>query len=367
MPGSSLRNAVQRRNHKERSQPVGRQKLGLLEKHKDYVLRAKDHNVKQQRLKRLREIAAMRNKDEFNFGMVRTKTVNGVHVQDRGNEALKNDVVALLKTQDAGYVRLHITKERRKIDKLKERIAIALPGMREEWLDEKEGRKQTLQRAGLLRSEKVKGKAKAKADEDDWELDLLDGIDDDMEGAAGAGSLVGGMGKKTVWLDDVDQARAYGTAPAATAPTRTAALRDDMDDLDDDDDDDDEGSIGDFGSSSEDDATAPSAASARRKGEKHLGYLVSELRSRQERLDSLREAAEKLGLVKALMTTKGQAARRQSSQKQSLTDAVAAGKMTANGLALPGNESDDDDDEKDGRGRKKPVKKMFKWSKERKR
>jgi len=31
---SSMRNAVQRRNHKERAQPLERQKWGLLEKHK---------------------------------------------------------------------------------------------------------------------------------------------------------------------------------------------------------------------------------------------------------------------------------------------------------------------------------------------
>lgn len=31
---SSMRNAVQRRNHKERGQPEERQRLGLLEKHK---------------------------------------------------------------------------------------------------------------------------------------------------------------------------------------------------------------------------------------------------------------------------------------------------------------------------------------------
>lgn len=31
---SSMRNAVQRRNHKERAQPLERQKWGVLEKHK---------------------------------------------------------------------------------------------------------------------------------------------------------------------------------------------------------------------------------------------------------------------------------------------------------------------------------------------
>lgn len=31
---SSLRNSIQRRNHKERAQPLERKRLGLLEKHK---------------------------------------------------------------------------------------------------------------------------------------------------------------------------------------------------------------------------------------------------------------------------------------------------------------------------------------------
>ena len=64
----------QKRQHRERSQPANRQRLGLLEKHSDYVKRAKDYHSKEDRIKKLREKAAARNKDEFYFGMVRSKT-----------------------------------------------------------------------------------------------------------------------------------------------------------------------------------------------------------------------------------------------------------------------------------------------------
>ena len=71
---SSLRNAVQRRNHKERGQLASRERLGLLEKKKDYVLRAKDFHSKEKRLKALREKAAQRNPDEFYFKMINANT-----------------------------------------------------------------------------------------------------------------------------------------------------------------------------------------------------------------------------------------------------------------------------------------------------
>ena len=66
---SSLRNSLHRRNHKVRTQLSRRQRFGILEKHKDYVLRARDYHSKQDRIQRLRRKAADRNKDEFYFWM----------------------------------------------------------------------------------------------------------------------------------------------------------------------------------------------------------------------------------------------------------------------------------------------------------
>ncbi|KAL8795863.1 MAG: hypothetical protein Q9195_001743 [Heterodermia aff. obscurata] len=103
---SSMRNAVQRRNHKERAQPREREKWGVLEKHKDYSLRAADYNAKKARLKILRQKAAERNPDEFHFGMYSSMTHDrGQKLADRGNKTLSQDAVKLLKTQDAGYLK----------------------------------------------------------------------------------------------------------------------------------------------------------------------------------------------------------------------------------------------------------------------
>ncbi|KAI0688132.1 small-subunit processome [Cytidiella melzeri] len=120
---SSLRNSLHRRNHKERSQLAHRSRLGILEKHKDYVLRARDYHSKQDRLTRLRQKASERNKDEFYFGMIRGKTEGGVHVQDRGNVALPVDIVKVLKSQDANYIRTMRTSNAKKIDKIKVQLS----------------------------------------------------------------------------------------------------------------------------------------------------------------------------------------------------------------------------------------------------
>ncbi|KAF8506711.1 u3 small nucleolar RNA-associated protein 11 [Russula emetica] len=119
---SSLRNSLHRRNHKERSQLSHRQRFGVLEKHKDYVLRARDYHSKQDRIKRLRQKAAERNKDEFYFGMNRERTEGGVHVQDRRNASLPVDMVKILKSQDENYVRTMRAAGLKKIEKLRDRL-----------------------------------------------------------------------------------------------------------------------------------------------------------------------------------------------------------------------------------------------------
>jgi hypothetical protein len=122
---SSMRNAIQRRNHKERAQPVEREKWGLLEKRKDYKLRAADHKQKKQKLKLLSEKARDRNPDEFSFKMMSSKVdKQGRKVADRGNLALSMDVVKLLKTQDAGYIRTMLQMVRKERQELEQKLVL---------------------------------------------------------------------------------------------------------------------------------------------------------------------------------------------------------------------------------------------------
>ncbi|KAI7546934.1 hypothetical protein KC331_g5310 [Hortaea werneckii] len=169
---SSMRNAVQRRNHKERSQPHERSKWGLLEKHKDYSKRAADHNLKKRKLKALQQKASERNEDEFYFGMVNSETKGGIKQGRRGEEnsggsggrSLSEAVVKLMKTQDVGYLGLVVQRMRR----LRERVE------REVVVFDEEG-------------EMVGGGEAGEEEDDDLDLenladlDGLDGLDGDAD------------------------------------------------------------------------------------------------------------------------------------------------------------------------------------------
>ncbi|KIW94285.1 uncharacterized protein Z519_05601 [Cladophialophora bantiana CBS 173.52] len=139
---SSLRNAVSRRPHKERSQPASREKWGLLEKHKDYSLRAQDYNLKKKKLSQLSQKAKERNPDEFAFGMISQGRAGlGKHKSKQSGEGnddddsagikkpregvpLSHDAVKLLKTQDIGYLRTVAAKGRKEIERLTQEVGM---------------------------------------------------------------------------------------------------------------------------------------------------------------------------------------------------------------------------------------------------
>ncbi|CAK9325904.1 unnamed protein product [Citrullus colocynthis] len=115
---SSLKNAIPRRPYKERAQPHSRKKFGLLEKHKDYIERAKAFHKKEDTLRKLKEKAAFKNPDEFYFKMIRTRTVDGVHKPESHVNKYTAEQLMLMKTQDAGYILQKMQSEKRKIEKL---------------------------------------------------------------------------------------------------------------------------------------------------------------------------------------------------------------------------------------------------------
>lgn len=122
---SSLRNAVKRITHKERSQPRSRSHLGFLEKKKDYRVRAKDYHRKEDKINAMKEKASMRNPDEFYFGMHNSQVTDGRHrktelAQQKAFEAQVGiDTVRIMKDQDLTYVRLQKQQDVKKMEKLR--------------------------------------------------------------------------------------------------------------------------------------------------------------------------------------------------------------------------------------------------------
>ena len=124
---SSLRNAVPQKNYRERPQPLSRTRSHpLLEKHKDYSLRARDFNEKKARLKRLREKARERNEDEFGFAMVRGKA----GIKERGSKddadrrGMGMDKARGLKAQDTAFLRMELQRVRRSLEKVERMLLL---------------------------------------------------------------------------------------------------------------------------------------------------------------------------------------------------------------------------------------------------
>ncbi len=118
MSSFKKREKVLKRTHRERGQLHSRRSLGILEKHKDYVVRAKSYQKKKKALKALHEKARNRNPDEFYYKMVNTSLKEGKHIVEQEEEECTNDQLTLLKTRDLKYIQMKVASERNKVERL---------------------------------------------------------------------------------------------------------------------------------------------------------------------------------------------------------------------------------------------------------
>ena len=115
-------NAVKRKTHKERGQLTGRKKLGILEKKKDYRLRARDFERKKKKIVELQKKADLRNEDEFYFAMKNSKTVNGVHSLDRSKPENSAVSAKLAQKLDKGFLETKLAQEKHQLEKMKNNL-----------------------------------------------------------------------------------------------------------------------------------------------------------------------------------------------------------------------------------------------------
>ncbi|XP_014271942.1 probable U3 small nucleolar RNA-associated protein 11 [Halyomorpha halys] len=110
---------INQRRHRERHQPNKRCRLGLLEKHKDYVKRATDYHKKEKIIKKLKIKALDRNPNEYYHHMVNSELRNHGHTEKRkppSDHTVEQKLV--LEHKNLNYVDMKLNMEKKQLEKL---------------------------------------------------------------------------------------------------------------------------------------------------------------------------------------------------------------------------------------------------------
>ncbi|KAH3760360.1 U3 small nucleolar RNA-associated protein 11 [Pelomyxa schiedti] len=106
------------RKYRERSQPKARAHLGFLQKHADYKKRAEYTHKKKELLTSLKEQALNRNPDEYHPTMKNRRMRDGKQYKSRMETDLTPEELALIQTQDTGYLQYAKSIDVKKVQRL---------------------------------------------------------------------------------------------------------------------------------------------------------------------------------------------------------------------------------------------------------
>ena len=198
MSANALRHVVRRREHRERAQPAARaSRFGLLEKHKDYKLRANDFHRKEDALRILKEKAAFKNADEFYMNMNNAQTKKGVHTLERSSKGIAPKTLQLMKAQDVAYLQMQRSSDATRIDKAKKNMHFLMEDDEDEQAEEAPA-------AG--------SKRKAKDEDDDEEDDEEEEDAPPRKKSKASAATAAIRSKHVIFVDSVEAVRDFSAA-----------------------------------------------------------------------------------------------------------------------------------------------------------
>ncbi|EAS01071.1 UTP11 protein (macronuclear) [Tetrahymena thermophila SB210] len=124
MSSTTFKNLKIGRKHRERGQLKNREHLGILEKKKDYIQRAKHYHKINDQLNNLKLKARLKNENEFYHKMTKAKIVDGKHVEfeEEEDDFDPKEYRRLLKNQNINLIKIQKHKDMKQIEKLKSQL-----------------------------------------------------------------------------------------------------------------------------------------------------------------------------------------------------------------------------------------------------